>query len=157
MDDHSLKILVVDNNPGDLYIIEEGLNECGYPCEAIFAVSHQEALDRLSRESFHLTLSYFGTNRIEGQAFLREAKALAPRMPIVIMSGNQDPDSSYDAGANAYVKKVSNLNEFFGKLKGIVEFWCAVAELPKASSFQARTPAAKSSSDGLVQSQASAG
>lgn len=124
------RVLVVEENPGDLYVIEKGFEECGFPCEVTTAASHQEALERLNVQTFHLLLSYFGTNPKEGESFVREARLRAPRSPLIILSSVADSSGAIEAGAHAFVRKVSDIKAFFAKIEGIMRFWAGVAEWP---------------------------
>ena len=52
---------------------------------------------------------------------------------MVIFSTSQlrkDVVRSYEMGANCYVSKPGNLNEFFSAVKSIEEFWFGFAVLP---------------------------
>jgi chemotaxis family two-component system response regulator Rcp1 len=57
-------------------------------------------------------------------------------MPIVIVSGNENPVSlrqAYDLGANCVISKPSRWEEYFEKLEVCYKFWCGVAQLPPPS------------------------
>jgi CheY-like chemotaxis protein len=55
------------------------------------------------------------------------------QIPVVIFSTSQlhqDIMRSYELGANCYVSKPGNLNDFFSAVKSIEEFWFGVVRLP---------------------------
>jgi chemotaxis family two-component system response regulator Rcp1 len=124
------RILVVEDNPGDLYIIGEAFKECGYSCELTIATSHQEARHKLDHQTFDLILADFGTSIPEATNFVQYVRTHAPRVPIIILSGTHDPNPAYDAGAHAFVRKVADLQDFFNRINGIMRFWLDIAELP---------------------------
>ena len=115
-------ILVVEDNPGDAYIIGEAFKDCGYPCDLTFAPSHEEGQRILPTQAFDLLLSDFGTNIEAATAFIQQVRAQAPRLPIVILSGSPNPNIAYEAGANAFIKKVAHLDTFYAKIKGLMDF-----------------------------------
>ncbi|MGA8271913.1 MAG: hypothetical protein WB919_10185 [Candidatus Sulfotelmatobacter sp.] len=43
---------------------------------------------------------------------------------------NKDIARSYELGANCYVSKPGNLNEFFSMMRSIEEFWFGSVRLP---------------------------
>ena len=125
-----LRILAIEDNPADLFILEEAIKESGYSCELSFVESHAEAASLLSQQTFQLILSDFGSRRKEAADFIQLARIVAPRVPIVILSGSPDPNVAYDAGANAFVRKVADLTQFYAKIRSLLHFWVDVAELP---------------------------
>ena len=125
------QILIVEDYPADIYVITEAFKECGYSCELTCAASYQEALQRLTVQSFDLLFSSFGTSVQDTAAFVQYTRTHAPPVPVIILSGSSDPSVAYDAGASAFVRKVSSVSAFFEKIRGIMRFWADVAELPQ--------------------------
>jgi len=125
-----LRILVIEDNPADALLIREAFSECGYRCELTIAESPSRAEEVLASYKFHIVLCDCG----EGNGAARLIGAVRrhqPRVPVVVLSGYPDPHPAYDAGANAFVRKAANLEDFFGRVRDIMHFWVAVAELPK--------------------------
>lgn len=63
---------------------------------------------------------------------MRAGPELRP-IPVVIFSTSKlskDIMRSYELGANCYVSKPGNLNDFFSAVKSIEDFWCDFASLP---------------------------
>jgi two-component system response regulator len=63
---------------------------------------------------------------------LRRDTALM-RIPVVILAGSgaaEDVAACYDAGANAYVVKPHDLDDFTAAVQAITRFWLRVARLP---------------------------
>jgi CheY-like chemotaxis protein len=124
------RILVVEDNPADAFVIQQAFQECGCPCRLTFAESHEEAQQMVSPKLFDLVLSDFGTLIEPATAFVQSVRARYPRLPSVILSGGSNPNIAYDAGATAFIKKVPDLQRFFEKIRGLMHFWIDVAELP---------------------------
>jgi len=64
-----------------------------------------------------------------GAALIRSIRERVPLLPIVVLSGYPDVGPAYQAGANAFVRKSANLDEFFEKVREVMHFWIDVAEL----------------------------
>lgn len=126
-------ILVVDDNPADLYIIQEAFSECGFRCQITTASTREEAQQLLQKERPDLVLSDFGADASEGRSFIRSVRARNPSLPIIVLSGNYNTNLAYESGANAFVRKSTSLQEFLAKIQGIMKFWVDVAELPSPS------------------------
>ncbi len=141
MPNKTYRVLVVEDNPGDRYVIGKAFNECGYLCDVTEVISHPQALELLNVEMFDLLVSFFGTDTERGTWFVREARRRAPRSPLIILSGVADPTAAIDAGAHAFVRKVSDVKLFFDKIEGIMRFWADVAELPRPEHKTAHTHA----------------
>lgn len=127
----SYNILVVEDNPGDAGLIQEAFADCGKSCTLIFASDTATARDLLKKESFDLLISDMAFE--EGSDFIREIRA-NPRLkslPIIVLSEAQNPRPAYEAGANAFVAKSSDVDSFFTKIRALMHFWMEVVELPR--------------------------
>jgi chemotaxis family two-component system response regulator Rcp1 len=74
--------------------------------------------------------------RKDGRAVLAEAKADTNlrTIPIVVFSTSRamlDIARSYELGANCYVSKPGNLDDYFLAMQAIEEFWFGSASLPR--------------------------
>jgi chemotaxis family two-component system response regulator Rcp1 len=72
----------------------------------------------------------------DGRAVLAEVKTdpVLRKVPITIFStsgAEQDILSSYQLGANCYVSKPGNLNDFIAVVSSLGEFWLGCARLPR--------------------------
>lgn len=72
----------------------------------------------------------------DGRAVLAEAKADADlrAIPIVVFSTSRsksDIARSYKLGANCYISKPGNLDDYFAVMQSIEEFWFGSASLPR--------------------------
>jgi len=68
METRIYSILVVDDNPADLYIIREAFSECGFRCQLTTASSPEEAQHFLHNERFDLVLSDFRADGDDGRS-----------------------------------------------------------------------------------------
>ncbi len=128
----SYNILVVEDNPGDAHLIQEAFRECGHACILHFADTTGAARRLLQAYRFDMVLSDMGVKNGETADFIREIRADVHLkvLPVVVLSGSPDPRPAYEAGANAFIPKTMNMEEFFSKIQALMHFWVDVAELP---------------------------
>ncbi len=136
------ELLVVDDNPADVSLVCEALkgasnrsrvNTVGDGVEAITFLNRREKYANALRPD--LVILDLNLPKKNGHAVLAAMKAGQDlrRIPVVIFSTSklsQDIVRSYDLGANCYVNKPGNLNDFFSAVKSIEEFWFGSASLP---------------------------
>jgi two-component system, chemotaxis family, response regulator Rcp1 len=136
------QLLIVDDNPGDVGLAREALEVCAPGCQISSVDDGVEALAFLNRRDKYahsmrpdLVILDLNLPKRGGLAVLAAMKA-APdlrRIPVIIFSTSQlsqDVARSYELGANCYVCKPGNLNEFFAAMKSIEQFWFGSATLP---------------------------
>lgn len=144
MDD--IEILLVEDNHGDIHLIEQAFEERGLPGKLYSVQTGEEALDRLYRRDgfaeaprFELVLLDLNLPATSGQNVLEEIKTdpSLKLIPVVILTGSEseaDLIKAYEAGANACLLKPVDPKEFTDKIQAIVEFWQLVATcLPDSS------------------------
>lgn len=73
---------------------------------------------------------------ISGQEVLLEIKSneFLRDIPVVILTtsdNEKDVEECYKAGANTYIKKPVNIDNFFAAIKRLSEYWFELAILPK--------------------------
>jgi CheY-like chemotaxis protein len=138
-----VRILVVDDDPGDVLMIEEALEGSDVD-KAIDVVSDgQEAMEFLRREGRHtdavrpdMILLDLNMPRMDGRQVLSEVKRDEDlrTIPIVVLTtSNADTDilGSYNLQANAYVTKPIDLDDFNDVVRRIDEFFGRVVVLPR--------------------------
>lgn len=138
-----VRILVVDDDPGDVLMIEEALQDS--EVEKIIDVvgDGQEAMEFLRREGRHsdavrpdVILLDLNMPRMDGRQVLGEVKQDEDlrTIPIVVLTtSNADTDvlGSYTLQANAYVTKPIDLDDFNDVVHRIDEFFGQVVVLPR--------------------------
>jgi two-component system, chemotaxis family, response regulator Rcp1 len=135
-------VLIVDDNPADVALVCEALagskhssqiNSVGDGVEALAFLNHRDKYVNAIRPD--LVILDLNLPKRDGLAVLAAMKAGPDlrRIPVVIFSTSQlrkDIVRSYEMGANCYVSKPGNLNDFFFAVKSIEEFWFGFVNLP---------------------------
>ncbi|KWV30622.1 MULTISPECIES: response regulator [Micromonospora] len=140
-----VRILVVDDDPGDVLMIEEALADSEIAKVIDVVGDGQEAMEFLRREGRHVDarrpdviLLDLNMPRMDGRQVLGEVKRDEDlrTIPIVVLTtSNADTDivGSYSLQANAYVTKPIDLDDFNDVVRRIDEFFGRVVVLPKRS------------------------
>jgi len=104
-----MKVLIVEDNPGDVRLLQEALKKSD-PGE--FELTHDSALEpalkRLSTEKFDVILLDLSLPQFFGLVPLTEVREVAPKTPVFVLSGYNDPDlciQAIKAGAKNYIVK----------------------------------------------------
>jgi CheY-like chemotaxis protein len=138
-----VRILVVDDDPGDVLMIEEALEDSDVEKVIDVVNDGQEAMEFLRREGRHaeaerpdVILLDLNMPRMDGRQVLGAVKQDEDlrTIPIVVLTtSNADTDivGSYTLQANAYVTKPINLDDFNDVVHRIDEFFGRVVVLPK--------------------------
>jgi len=138
----AIEILLVEDNPGDVRLTQEALKE-GKVINRL-AVAHDgvEALEFLRHEGKHahaprpdLILLDLNLPKKDGREVVAEIKNDPDlrRIPVVILTSSQaerDIVKTYDLGANCYVTKPVDLDQFLAVIRSIEKFWLTVVKLP---------------------------
>jgi CheY-like chemotaxis protein len=136
---HGLRILVVEDNPADVRLIEEAIRECGAlvhlqvvqgGLEALALCRRQGAYRNVARP--HLVLLDMNLAKHEGFETLSEFKrdAALRRIPVLVLSGSSSPadiDACYEKHANCYLIKPFEMERFVRLLRSTIGFWRDVA------------------------------
>lgn len=133
-------ILVVEDSPAAIRLIEEAFTEIDRAVEYIVASDAVEAFDVLHGRGEYATtpdpslvLLDLGLPGRSGQQALSEIRAdeSFDNVPVVVFS-SRDTDETiadcYARGATAYIVKPDNFEALVGKLEALVEFWLGAAE-----------------------------
>jgi CheY-like chemotaxis protein len=138
-----VRILVVDDDPGDVLMIEEALAHSGVPKSIDVVSDGEEAMEFLNREGRHtsaprpdMILLDLNMPRMDGRQVLTRVKSddSLSTIPIVVLTtSNADTDilGSYKLRANAYVTKPIGLDEFNDVVRRIDEFFGQIVVLPR--------------------------
>ncbi len=136
------ELLIVDDNPADIVLAREALAGSALGTQISSVTDGEEAMAFLKRREKYanalrpgLLLLDLNLPRKNGQAVLAAMKT-DPELrgiPVVIFSTSllgQDIARSYELGANCYVSKPGNLNDFFSAVQLIERFWFGLVHLP---------------------------
>jgi CheY-like chemotaxis protein len=140
-----LILLIVDDDPADVLLIQEALDAAGHSCLVHTAGDGDEAVAFLRRTGLHagaprpdIVLLDLTMPGMDGRQVLIEIKTdkLLRAIPVLVFTGSPSPDdleTSYAGHANAYIRKPSNLDDFKTVVRVIENFFARVASLPAAS------------------------
>jgi CheY-like chemotaxis protein len=124
------EILLAEDNPGDVLLFREALNNQGLPCNLVVAADGQKAIALLQHEpggTWLPDLIVLDVNlpKDNGDVVLRHIRRQAwlNGVPVIMLTSSASPDdraTAMDLGATLLLQKSSNLNELLS-LGAIVE------------------------------------
>ena len=136
-------ILLVEDDPGDVMLVQEGLKDAKVLNELSVVEDGVKAMAFLRLEGEYagaarpdLVLLDLNLPKKDGREVLAEIKAdeQLRRIPVVVMtssSAEQDILKTYDLQANCYVTKPVDLERFIEMVKAIEDFWLTLVKLPQ--------------------------
>ena len=136
-------MLLVEDNRGESLLMIESLKEHRAVGSISVVEDGEEAMAFLRREGIYsnaprpdLILLDLNMPRKDGRQVLREIKVdpKLRRIPVIIVSSSDAPEDiakTYELGANAYLSKPVDLDEFLAMVKSLVSFWLDFAKLPR--------------------------
>jgi CheY-like chemotaxis protein len=147
-----VRILVVEDNPGDVRLIREAFRETGTQNEFQVAENGEQALAMLRRQGPYLKaprpqliLLDLNLPKLDGKQVLAEIKAdhELRSIPVIVLSSSRSHDDilgSYNGYANCYISKPILFDDFITVAKGITDFWVRVVSLPDRPHFHTAAP-----------------
>jgi len=141
MSGRPIEILLVEDNPGDVRLTREALNEGHVRNNLTVAKDGAEALAMARREPPYdaaprpdLMLLDLNLPRLDGRQVLAEMKADPElrRIPVVVLTtskAEEDVLRSYDLHANSYITKPVDFDQFIKVVQSIEEFWLTIVTL----------------------------
>ena len=135
-----LKVLLIEDNPGDVRLTLEALRDSKVRNNLQVAHDGVEALEFLRRTDAvrpDLILLDLNLPRKDGREVLAEIKVdpLLKTIPVVVLTtsrAEQDVLRSYELQANCYITKPVDLDQFITVVKSIEDFWLTIVTLPHA-------------------------
>jgi signal transduction histidine kinase/DNA-binding response OmpR family regulator len=135
-----LKILLVEDNPGDADLIQEMLpttDESGFVVHCVSRLS--EAVSHLEEKEADLTLLDLDLPDSQGIETVRLAHQAAPKMPIVVLTGNQDERlgiAAVQGGAQDFlIKGQTHQSQLSRVLRYAVQRHCAEEKMRESERF----------------------
>jgi CheY-like chemotaxis protein len=125
-------ILLVEDNPDDVELTLLAFERSKIANEIVVARDGQEALDLLAGRDPgvvpELVLLDLKLPRVDGLEVLRRVRAdpRTRRLPVVILtSSNEERDvvAGYDLGANSFIRKPVDFNEFIDAARNLGMYW----------------------------------
>ena len=145
-DYNAVEILVVEDNPRDAELTLRALKKNNLANNILVAKDGAEALDfffcrgKFEKRSFtnppKVVLLDLKLPKVNGLEVLKEIKSnpLTKKLPVVVItSSKEDPDikAAYELGANSYVVKPVDFDDFIKAMQNTGLFWLLVNETPK--------------------------
>jgi two-component system response regulator len=142
---NSKKILLVEDNPSDVKLTKRALEQNQITNELIVAEDGAEALDYLFATGQHagrnvrdlpaVVLLDLKLPKIDGLEVLKKIRAneFTRLMPVVVLtSSDQEVDmiASYNLGANSYIRKPVNFQQFTEAVRTLGLYWLLLNEPP---------------------------
>lgn len=143
---HEIRILLIEDNPGDVRLFREAIKECTTPCSIRVAWDGEEAKNMLfvhrggSDSPPDLIVLDLNLPKVTGDQVLLSIKADTElrSIPVLILSGSSDRADirrCYDNQASCYLVKPADLGDYMRLVQAWGNFWMSQASLPP------RTPA----------------
>ena len=137
-------LLLVEDNPDDEALTLRALKRHKLVKDIVVARDGQEALDYLFAQGAfsdrninqlpHVILLDLKLPRIDGLSVLQQLRAndVTKNVPVVILSSSneeQDILRSYNFGANSYVRKPVDFEQFLKTARQLGQFWLGLNEV----------------------------
>ena len=137
-------ILIAEDSPADAEMTIDALREARLANPIVHVEDGVEALDFLLRRGAFadreeglpaVLLLDIKMPRMDGLEVLHKIRAEESlrRLPVVILSSSREENDlarSWDLGVNAYVVKPVDVDQFFGAVKTLGQFWAVINEAP---------------------------
>ncbi|MDO9532398.1 MAG: response regulator [Deltaproteobacteria bacterium] len=138
-------ILLVEDNPSDIGLTKRALKKHRITNELVVAENGQEALDFLFGAGAHagrnvtdlptVVLLDLKLPKLSGLEVLRRIRdnPRTRRLPVVILTTSKDEHdiiTSYDLGANSYIRKPVDFHQFAEALRQLGLYWLVLNEPP---------------------------
>ena len=136
-----MKILVVEDNPSDVGLLEEAFRELNSRARIVVAHDGEECLDMIfgpsaltAKEYPSLIFLDLTLPKLSGYEVLRRLKSddRTRHIPVIVLSASRAEeaiDRAYEGYANAFVHKPSSLQELLAAARGLSSFWMETARL----------------------------
>ena len=138
-----MRILLAEDNPADVALIEEVFEELELRCELSVAYDGVEAMDFLFHRGDHadtprpdFVLLDLNMPKLSGREVLTAIKndEELRTLPVIILTSSkadEDIRQCYRDHANCYLAKPGDLDEYLKIVDWIQRFWLSIVELPR--------------------------
>jgi chemotaxis family two-component system response regulator Rcp1 len=135
-------ILLVEDNPGDVRLTQEALQEGKVRINMVSVADGEEAIDFLRQKgryphAFRPDLILLDLNLPKKSGFevledIKNDEALKSIPAVVLTTSQAEEDilKSYQLHANAFISKPVDLIQFLSVVKAIEDFWIEIVRLP---------------------------
>ena len=140
-------ILLVEDNPDDIFLTERALKKAHISDKLIIAQDGVAALDYLFRKgsfadydtksSPALVLLDLNLPRVNGLEILKEIRANPDTtlLPVVVLTSSledKDLKEAYRLGANSYIRKPVDFNQFVEAIEKLGFYWLGLNQRPSS-------------------------
>lgn len=137
-----LELLIIEDNPGDVRLLEEAFEELHANVKIRVAKDGAEGIEMLSTRSDaknswrpDLILLDLNLPKISGHDVLSQIKTDPGTrwIPVIVLTSSKaeaDVRRAYEAHANAYLRKPSTLDGLLAAAQDVKNFWMETATLP---------------------------
>jgi CheY-like chemotaxis protein len=135
-------VYIIDDNDADILLVKESLRNFNSPLNMVVFQDGENAIEQFKTldankelslpELIILDINIPRQSGMEVLKFIRSREQLH-HMPVVMMStsrSNKDVLKSYQLGANSYVSKPIDFNDFFDSINEIFNYWFNRSLLP---------------------------
>jgi two-component system response regulator FlrC len=115
-------ILVVDDDPQMRAALTKAVERLGH--RAVLAENGQEALAKLSHESFAMAITDMMMPKMDGLAFLKEVRQRSANLPVLVITGFGTIENAVETmkeGATDYLLKPFSFDTLTKKINSIME------------------------------------
>lgn len=138
-------ILLAEDNPADQELTRLALDEGEMGSELRVVGDGEEALDYLYHRGKyrdasksprpHLMLLDLNMPKVDGKQVLERMRADSSlrRIPVVALTTSSEDDDiqrTYELGANSYITKPTDLDQFSDVIRALEHYWFQVVALP---------------------------
>jgi len=141
-------ILLVEDNPDDVALTLRALKQNNIRNEVVVARDGAEALDYLFGKGIYanrdiavfpqVILLDLKLPKVDGLEVLRQIRSnpKTKLLPVVILTSSkeeQDLLKGYETGANSYIRKPVNFEQFVEAVRHLGLYWLVLNEIPQLS------------------------
>ncbi len=138
----AVEILLVEDNPGDVRLIQESLKENKFYTKLTVLTDGEQAVNYLKKKNEYkdavtpdIILLDLNLPKKDGREVLLEIKQdiNLKTIPVVVLTSSTaeaDILKSYESHANCFITKPVDLDNFIKVIKSIKNFWLTIVKLP---------------------------
>jgi two-component system response regulator len=143
---YSVEILLVEDNPDDLYLAMRALNKATFANRVHTARDGAEALEfvfcrgayahRKIEDTPKVILLDLKLPKVDGIEVLRQIKGdeRTASIPVVVLTSSQEQSDvvrSYNLGVNSYIVKPVNFERFIAAVQEVGLYWLLLNQPPR--------------------------
>lgn len=137
-----LEILLVEDNPDDIFLFKEVLKDTNINIKLNIATEGRSAIDFIFKKDQYknaptpdIILLDLNLPKLDGREVLNIIKSDddIKMIPVIVLTTSQNMDDINDAymkNANCYIPKPADLEQFTNVLTTIENFWLNIVRLP---------------------------